>query len=185
MKVNQLLGEFYRPCVSTYFGNEIFDSIPFLKNVYDSPANRNANIKAIYMFSTKHNFNTTDAESFLFKYGMVLLPLFLPWDCMKYADDRAISDVVLTIYSPMLAGMWTMANELDDGSSIVTPPSPVEIHIQRDCTPLNEIHKRVSNHLFNHNYNKNRGHVIFIQMNDSTVNSVERTGKSIVVPLSL
>lgn len=191
--VKYLLGDCYVPCVLTYFGQDKFDTYPFLRNLYDTQNNRNANVKAIYMFSERQmNFKTTDAESFLFQNGLILLPLFLPVNYVRYADDRAISDVVLTMYSPMLVGIWNKAREYinsisvsDMGTTSIAstsllhhPLPPIEIHVQRDCALLRELHNRINDRLFNMIYGNNN--CIFKQMEHTTANSVERTGKSTV-----
>lgn len=182
--VNRLLRDCYMPCVLTYFGGEIFNTHTFLKNVYDMPTNRNANVKAIYMFSERHNFNTADAELFFLKNGLVILPLFLPTNLLKYAGECALSDAVLTMYSPMLVGLWTKAlDRISDwksdggGAAASLSPAPVEIYVQRDCAPLKEIRNRVNNHLLNMTYGGGDKRV-FKQMNEDTINSVSRTGKS-------
>lgn len=180
--VKHLLQNCYKPCVLTYFGADIFDTYPFLADVYDTPNNRNANVKAVYMFSERHNFKTVDAESFFLKNGLILLPLFLPVNYVKYADERAISDVVLTMYSPMLVGIWNSALDyVNDRNARVTgaastPPSPIEIYVQWDCIPLKEIRNRINNRLLNMTHGNNQR--VFKQMLDATAKGIERTGKS-------
>jgi hypothetical protein len=108
--IKQLLQDCYLPCVIAYFAPDIFHTHSFLKNIYDMEKYRNANVKAIYMFpDSGHSYTDEDAESFFLKHGIILLPLFLPVNYTKYADERVISDFVLTMYSPMLVGIWNKA----------------------------------------------------------------------------
>lgn len=198
IEVRYLLHDCYMPCVLTYFRADIFDMYPFLKNVYDTPNHRNANVKAIYMFSERQNFKTADAESFFLKNGLVLLPLFLPVNHVRYADDRAVSDIMLTIYSPMLVGIWNRARDHirdrsaeDVGTASTSssqqqlqsppPPPPIEIYVQRDCSALREIRDRINSRLLNmtHYCGENQQRV-FTYMTDAAAESVERTGKSTV-----
>src|SRR5436190_370545 len=192
LSVKTLLSNHYKPCVVTYFEEGIFDTYPFLKAVYDSPDYRNANVKSIYMFSERHHFKTEDASFHLVKHGMLLLPLFLPINCLNYADEQALADVVLTMYSPMLVGLWTQAmdyaNAQNQPLTLLTTTDlrnepPITIHVQQDCAALKELRNRIKTRLLNI-VDKNNAR-IFNQMNNETAIGVERTGKSTTMAMSL
>lgn len=177
LDVSYLLRHCYMPCVLTYFGRDVFDRHSFLKNVYDKPENRNANVKSIYMFSDGHNFNTTDAELFLLKNGLVILPLFLPANLIDYGGEGAVADAVLTVYSPMLVGLWDRAAERMAGEG--APVQAVEVYVQWDCAPLRKLRDRVNDRLFNMTYAAGGGRM-FRRMADDLIDSVSRTGKATI-----
>lgn len=156
-----------------------------MRAVYDSPNNRHANVKSIYIFSDQHQFSAEDATFLLLKYGMILLPLFLPTDYMMYAEKQALADVVLTMYSPMLVGLWKLAwkvlsNEPSTSTAVaIENVMPIEIYVQKDCAGLKEIQRRVQSILFTIIDVKSNTNM-FKRMHDATVTNVERTGKAMM-----
>lgn len=171
-------------CAFKYFNKDILETYPFIRNVYNLDKYKNTIARRLYMFSDRHHFRDEDVEDLLVKYGVVLLPLFLPVSCSKFADQPAMADLVLTMYSPFLVGLWTRT--LDNMNSRASPVQSttrhvepayerVELHVQKDCPALRDFRQRVADRLCCLCDVENRP--VFVQMSDSVVGNIERAGR--------
>lgn len=180
LTVRDVFCDGYIKCVSLYYNNDIFDTYEFIKGVYNMPDNRNAVVRRLYIFADGHDYRKEDVQDLLLKYGVVLMPLFVPTSCSRYADESTMSDLMLTMYSPVLAGLWKRAltyiaeTAATTSHPQVTTYAPVELHVQKDCSALRDIRQRVSDYLYRLQDMRNRR--VFVQIPDSVLVNIERLG---------